>query len=603
MCGVRGGISEKYIMNFQHNYDLVLNQKITDLELEFLCFLIDRKSEEGGLGRFGHFRKICDALFPKLKWNPWLELQIESLCDDRGVSRIGQNTVKEMVWTGCGAAGKTFAAALFAVIWWLAAPHESIVILTSTTSKMVRRRIWPVIQNLHHQVREQGNIMGHLVDSKTTLQHSQGDDKHAIFAIPVKEGQTSKAAANIQGMHARRIFVEIDEATDVPVAILTAAENLKKGSQEFIMLKVGNANSRLDPLGEAMEPKDGWSSIAVDTEEWETKKGGYCLHFDGFKSPNVKAGKTIYPFLYTYEDYIRDTTGEKVNTLEFWMYVRGFPAPDGVINNVLPEALIFNNDGLGQHKWISQRRMIGAWDPGFGGDPAPLYFGQLGDIEQDKMGVQIIERVPIQINPSDKLSVDYQIARQVIRECHARGVAPDCFGMDATAIGRGVFAIVYEEWSPKIHRVEFGASPSLDIVSADDPRKGTEVYSNCVTEMWFRVRRMVEAQQIKGFTPDSIRQFGTRIYSVKNKKIHLEPKAEYKSRTGRSPDDADAVAVLCEVARKLGATTATRADQRAVKEWLKSAKELDSVFSEVSVVSDSSEETDTMFNWSDADTP
>lgn len=565
---------------YQYAYGVVTTAKLTDLEVELFCFLTNRKTEDGGLGRFGHFKKIAKQLFPKVVWNEWLSRQIESLCDDSGLERIGDSTFKEIVWAGCATAGKTFAAALFAMVWWLAAPHQSIVVLTSTTSSMVRRRVWSVIQDLNNQVMDQNGYIGHMVDSKTTIQNEKGDDKHAIFAKAVGEGETAKAAANIQGIHAPRILVAIDEATDVREAILMAAENLKKGCQEFIIVKIGNAKSRLDPLGLAMEPKAGWSSVSVENEEWETKSGGYCLHFDGFKSPNVRAGKTMFPFLYTYEDYLKDSQGDRANTLEFWMYSRGFPAPEGVSDCVISEALILNHDGCGEHKWITTKRKIAAWDPGFGGDLGPLYFGYLGDIEGDKMGIQITEKIRITFDPRSRESIDYQIARQVIAECQARGVSPECFGMDATAIGRGVYAIVYEEWSPRIQRIEFGGMASEEIVSTDDPRRGCDVYSDGATEIWFRIRRLVESNQIKGFTPDAIRQFSMRKYNTFSRKIKLEDKKEFKSRTGRSPDDADCIAVLGEVASRLGAVVSSRAAKRAETSWLRVAKELDKVYSQ-----------------------
>ncbi len=82
---------------------------------------------------------------------------------------------------------------------------------------MVRRRIWPVIQELYNSAAEQ---VGNLVDSKTTLQARKGDDKHGIFAIAIKDGPVASAVADIQGVHAERMFIDIDEATDAPEAIM-----------------------------------------------------------------------------------------------------------------------------------------------------------------------------------------------------------------------------------------------------------------------------------------------------------------------------------------------------------------------------------------------
>lgn len=549
---------------------------LTDLQIELWCFK-DNEMWAGRLSKYRHFRNAAKMLFPRLEWNPWLEWMMQTLCDEK-LGRINTIT-REVVMTGAGSCGKTFGWGLFAFIWWLADPLNSTVFLTSTSAKMVGKRIWPVIEQLFYKASASCGNPGNLVGSQKTLQAIKGDDKHAIFAKAVGKGETTQAAADIQGVHSDRVLILLDEATDVQRAILTAIENIEKGAKELLVGKVGNAKSRFDPLGEAMTPKNGWGSITVEDEEWETEKGGFCLHFDGFKSPNVKAGCTKFRHIYSWENYLADQNKNQ-NTLEFWMYTRGFPAPEGVSDCVISEALILNHDGLGYHSWQTSKKMIGGWDPGFGGDPAPLYFAELGDIEGSKMGIQIIEKVEIEFNSKSTESVDYQIARQVIRECQKRGVAPECFGLDATAIGRGVYAIIYEEWSPQIQRVEFGGLASNAIVSSDDPRPGSEVYHNAVTEIWFRVRRLVEGNQIKGFTAESIRQFAMRKYELISRKIRLEPKNEYKSRVGRSPDDADCIAVLCEVAYRNGLATAGKGIVRAANFWEKKVREMNEIYTE-----------------------
>lgn len=558
-------------------YNLQFEKNVSDFDIEMYCFRTGHTREKGGLGAYRHFRLAVRMLFPKQSWNPWLEWMLQTLCD-REIGRIN-HTTREIVFAGSAAAGKTFAWGLFSFMWWLSDPLNSTVFLTSTSAKMVGKRIWPVIEQLYFRALNSRGSCGNLVSSQKTLQATKGDEKHAIFAKAVGKGETTQAAADIQGVHSDRVLILLDEATDVQRAILTAIENIEKGAKELIVGKVGNAKSRFDPLGESMTPKNGWESITVDDEEWETEKGGFCLHLDGFKSPNVKAGCTKYPHIYSWENYLSDQKKNQ-NTLEFWMYTRGFPAPEGVSDCVISEALILNHDGLGQHKWVTNKRVIGAWDPGFGGDPGPLYFGFLGDIEGGKMGIQITEKIDIEFDPKNKESVDYQIARQVIRECEKRLCAPECFGLDATAIGRGVYAIIYEEWSPRVQRVEFGGLPSTKIVSQDDPRPATEVYANAVTEIWFRVRRLVEGSQIKGFNKDAILQFAMRKYEMVSRKYRMEAKDIYKSRVGRSPDDADCIAVLCEVAYRNGLFTATKGEVRANSSWEKQAREINLIYTE-----------------------
>ena len=147
----------------KHKYGLAFSIQLNEVELELYAFRIGHNPNKGGLGAYRHFRKACLILWPNLSWNPWLERAIRSLCEYQWVA-----------WAGCGASGKTFAAGLYSMVWFLAAPLQTSIILTSTTAKMIRKRAWPVIQDLHRTCKD--GFPCHLVDSKTTLQAVRGDD-------------------------------------------------------------------------------------------------------------------------------------------------------------------------------------------------------------------------------------------------------------------------------------------------------------------------------------------------------------------------------------------------------------------------------------------
>ena len=242
-----------------HKYGIRSPVKIPDLELELYAFRNRLQPNEGGLGTFDHFRNATKMLWPKMSWNPWLEAQVEGLCEHDYVG-----------WAGCGASGKTFGATLFATVWWLANPSKTTVVLTSTTAKMIRKRMWANLQDL---VRKSRGFPGNMVDSKMSLQAIKGDDRHSISAIAVAEGNTSKAVANIQGIHAERVMVIIDEATDTPEAAFEACTNLSKGCREFKMLVIGNPASKYDPHGRFCTPAKGWRSVTIEDQHWLTERG------------------------------------------------------------------------------------------------------------------------------------------------------------------------------------------------------------------------------------------------------------------------------------------------------------------------------------------
>lgn len=546
-------------------YGLQLNVELSQLEIELLCFRTSRRVDEGGLGRQKHFENAAKLMWPDLVWNPWLDLQIGSLCN---YSHVG--------WAGCATSGKTYSASMYGMAWWASSPEESAVILTSTTAKMIRKRQWSAIQDLLHKTR---GFPGHVVDSKTIIQARQGDDKHGIFAQPVAEGSVSKAVANIQGFHARRILLIIDEATDTPEAIFEAESNISKGCDEFQMLVIGNPHSYYDQHGRFCEPRDGWKSVNVQDEEWETKRG-VCIRFDGVKSPNVLAGKNLYPYLLKIEDLKKARLDDGENSPKFWKFTRGFWSPDGVTSTVLSEALCLKFDVTSGFTFLSKYTTVAGLDPAFGGDRCVLQFARLGD-KPDGLGMMLLftDTVTIQIDAGSPEPVAYQIARQVKQECEARGCSPEDLAVDSTGNGAGVCDVIAQEWSRGIVRIGFGTVASDMPISDFDQKKSSDAYNDKVTELWYSMREWVKADQVRGLSKDAITEFCGRFYEERGRKICLESKRDMKSRTGRSPDKADAASLVIEIARRRGAKNALKSPNGGDVSWERMAREVDSIYS------------------------
>jgi len=527
----------------------------SDISIELECYRNWWGPDEGCLGRYRHFRNALKLCWPDVEWSEWMEWRISQFCDssnwqvDDSMRYLNLNNV------GCATSGKTHDWSMIALLWWMADPTSSSVALCSIQRQMIRQRGWRVIQELHAAL--PGKV-GHLIDSKTIIQAVKGDDKHAIFAQAVERGETIRAAQKLAGIHPERYMILIDEAPGTPEAIFEALPNAMKACREFILVTIGNAASRMDPHGQCCEPEGGWESVDQDTTAWRTRgvrkwqvKPGVCLHFHGKRSPNVKRGKTIYPYLYTYENW-KDAEG-KEDTLQFWVMDAGFWAPEGISNTVFDEALVHKMGGMDAGtKWRTTSETLAALDPGFGGDECVLRFGEWGDVDGGGRLLEVKEKVPIRISAKSKDPVDYQIARQTIVECAKRRVKPECFGLDATGTGRGVAAILSEEWSPLINKVEFGGAPTDKPVSQDNPVNCKDAYDRRVTELWMDGRELLTGGQLKGLDRDTVAQFCSRVYYYKGKKIAIETKEDCKKRIGRSPDDADAVVVMIDVARHRG---------------------------------------------------
>lgn len=555
-------------------YGFPIDPGFGQLEYELLSLGRYQGLQVARCTKFQHYKNIQAMLWPHIEWNPWKERMVESLLDNDFVS-----------WTGCAASGKTFTSAEFAMIWWLCDPLNSAVVLTTTTRGMLKKRSWRSVQELFSTSRIP--FPGNMVDSQMVLQSQTGDNKNAIFGLAVRDGNTAAAAANIQGLHTKRVLVIIDEATHCPEGIFEATANLAT-NQEFKMLVIGNPHSKVgDPHGRFSEPLEGWASVSVETQEWDTVnqldgKPGLCIRFDGDRSPNVSAGKTVYPYLVTHQQVENAKNKYGPDSPLYWKFYRGFWPPDGLQKTVFTNALVeMNKAHLGVLFSGRKKSIICGCDPAFGGGDRPIIrFAEVG--EETKTG-----RFCIELGVSEFLAIDaasekpihYQLADQIIQLCKSRGCKPENFAIDATGEGGGLADILRKTWSRRIIGVEFGGKPTDRRVSKTDDTKCSEAYDRKVTELWFQAREYLISGQLKGIDPETQNEFTNREYDDEGRKMKLETKKLMKERFLKSPDIADATVLVVEAARSMGVEASTDGHvEDSDKDWDEWAEEANAVY-------------------------
>jgi hypothetical protein len=421
-------------------------------------------------------------------WHDWNELCLWAWCN---YDNIGM--------TGCGAAHKTFTFSLLAFIEFICSPHNTAVIMTSTTVPALKTRLWPRFKDLMHLTIPNGDgyvrapLPFHVQESKTMIQAKEGDDEHSIRAVAVDKGMVEKALGKIIGNHPGRVVMVVDEAAQTEQAVFEAKNNLAIGTSYFRFVAIANAISQFDSHGKFCEPKNGWGTISVADEWWETKNG-ICLHFDGLKSPNVRLGEKRYPKLFGTEDIerIRKDAGE--DSLAWWSQVRGFWPPTGISKTVLDAATIIAGKAKDKAVWQTGFRTICTLDPAFttGGDRCILRFFKIGKYIDGIFGMELSELIEIRLDAGGNVPINYQIALRVKEECETRKVTPGDFSGDSTAAS-GLFDIISQVWSPDIRRVPFGGKASERAIGFGDQRRACDVYANRVTELWFSFQKMVAA--------------------------------------------------------------------------------------------------------------
>lgn len=520
----------------------------------------------GFLGAFEHLRRAIDLIFNQGKeklilWNEWTELMFRAFAEHR-----------EIPITGPGASYKTTVAAAYSVLFWLADPMRTKVIGSSTSIGALREKLWKDILRFY---KSSGCNFGNPVNHPhPKIQTVKGDDSCGLFGVAVEQGDTDSAVDRIKGRHAPRVLVVIDEGTGAQPAIVEACVNLSTGCDKYQLVMLANMSSYFNEFGKLAEPENGWPSVTVEDEQWKTKRGGLAIHLDGHKSPNVLAGRKKYPGLISQEDL--DTTAKAYGeqSARYWVERRGFAPPEGITKTVLSETMIMKFGAKDKATWVSDYIIGAGLDPAFeGGDRCILRFGKCGlvDVEHPIGSVQLDqnlnsilnarlkttrtvisleERLQIKVDVTSKEPIHYQIARRVKDECLSRGVEPRYFAIDSTGEGGGLADILAREWSPEINRVEFGGRATDDPVSDANPRKAFEEYLNRVTQLWLDFRTLVQAGQIRNLDNETAQEFCKRFYDMRGNLMRVETKSEMKARTGKSPDDADAVVVLTAMFKK-----------------------------------------------------
>jgi hypothetical protein len=389
-----------------------------------------------------------------------------------------------------------------------------------------------------------------VVDSQTKIQFQKGDDRSSIIALAVDSGAVEQAVGKLQGVHLPRMVIMVDEAAQTNPAVFSARANLEVGTDFYHFIAIANASSMFDPHGLFCEPRMGWGSINDDDEHWETKSG-VCVRFDGLKSPNVKAGRIVYPYLFSQDnvEIIRKNFGE--GSLEWNSYCRGMWSKSGARNTILDSAMIAEGQARDKVIWAGGGlKTIAALDPAFTteGDDCILRFGRVGKAADGMMMLELTEVVRLNLMDDPNYPLFYQVADLTIEELERRGVQPQDFALDATGAGAGIADIISQRWQSGFQRVSFGGSATDGAISVEDTRPAKQVYANRVTQLWSQIKVVVMGGRLRGLDDQTARELCARIYTLKNEKTLLESKKELKKRTkGNSPDRADALALLVEL--------------------------------------------------------
>jgi hypothetical protein len=343
---------------------------------------------------------------------------------------------------------------------------------------------------------------------------------------------------------------------------------------DFKCIVLGNPLDPMDSLGKAAEPEEGWNSVGEPDKTiiWKTRfKNGKCVNLIGTDSPNFDFPQDKpprYPYL-IHKGTIESTVSfYGRDSLQYYSQCKGVMKTGLIARRVINSQLCkkFNAHEAAIWGGDFKRTRIYALDAAYGSIGGDRCVGLYVEFGKDVEGSTLLEvhppvLVPVSVR-NEKMPED-QIAEYVKQECLNLGIPPEFVYYDST--GRGSLGTAFARiWSAYVNPVEFGGNPTNRPVCQDmyitDPKTKikrlklcSEHFSKFVTELWFSVRYIIEAGQMRGLPRDVMEEGCMREWKmVKGFKVEIETKDEMKVRMGRSPDLFDALVIGCEGARRRG---------------------------------------------------
>ncbi len=509
--------------------------------------------ECAGLTGEDFFKKARRLIWPNFKWNEYSDLFVHAWLNYKNIAIMGHTR-----------GTKTFDFGYIIVTEYLVEPTKTRIVTTTVSLDSLRNNLWANILEACDSasiplLAPEGPLNVRNTDREICHSEEHKDRKYCIKGVAT--GEDKKAQARIQGHHADRSIVVIDEAQQTGDAIYKASYNLSS-DPFFRCVYLGNPEEAVSPYGDVCEPLEGWDSVDVSKRIWETKMDeGVCIHLDGLTSPNYLAEEgNPYPYLITkeYIEAIRKHPGE--DSRQWWAWVRGWWPPEGVIQRVFPQVVI---DKGKEDLELIYTKPCASLDPGFGGDRCILQIGEYGILKNDisLLGIRHIRtvHVPVKLGPGYD-APEYQIRDYVIDLCKLERVQPDDLIIDGTSRGAAVVAMIRREWDMAVHTIEYGGKASERLLMPGDRRPCSKLYDRKVTELWFAAAEFMAMGQFGNITKDiALELFGreTMAFRTGAKKeaqvLSIETKVEYKKRLRRSPDLGDAACQFVELLRRKGA--------------------------------------------------
>jgi len=518
------------------------------------------------------------CIMPKTDWHPFYEKQAKAF-------EVNTFVRKKKILNIIGAAstGKTDFAAAFAMsivsIW----PEYSKVYVAAPFKSSAESTIWARCLSKFEEMKEANPDLwknAEHVISKNRIEFNNLSERGFV------ELKTLDKVSKLQGAKAFDVtkgfmLLLLDEVALFPnLEIISLLANLRKVAN-FVCMSGCNFKSTQTTEGQLCEPeKREYSDLDVDVDqEWPSAYKSYTVRLDGKYSPNLIAGKILYPYLLSQLDYDESVEMYGERGPKHMEQGRSFPVDSVSDSYVTTREKIRAGGGEDDGMVFDTGRAIRVayLDPGFGGDPAKIGVFEFSRARlQDSEGnfntaeifmpIEAITQLNLEVgkiadadwmtrlhkqsggsmNTSIGLPVTLEDQMAVLSGEYLalHNVKKSHFGFDGSMRASVVQSIISVLGS-QVNAIDSSGTASDRTGDLTGQKQASELYQNQVSEYWFNMAAVIQRGQFRGakLISTAIAQLCRRKWVARGTKKQIETKADYKKgNQGKSPDDAD---VLC----------------------------------------------------------
>lgn len=399
----------------------------------------------------------------------------------------------------CHGIGKSHVAAL-AIAWWLDShpPGEAFVVTTAPTTAQVRAILWRYVRRMH----KAAGLPGRLNQTEWWL-----DDE--LVAYGRKPADQDESA--FQGIHARYVLVVIDEACGVPEQLWIAADALTTGP-DCRQLAIGNPDNSATHFFKVCQPGSGWHSLGISA----------------FDSPN-----------FTGEPVPEAVSAALVSKVWVEEKEKEWGQDNPLYRSkVLGEFSVDSEDTVVRASDVAACRI----DPECRYTPVDLSPVELGidvgggsdeTVIRERRGRLVGREWRIRTDRPEKIA---PLVLRALRESGATAVKVDSIGVGFGVIGELRNAASRHEHSARI----------IGVNASEKPRDRKK-FANLRAEMWWTLGREMSADggwdlsKMENADITAAQLLQPRWFLNARGQIQVEGKDDIRKRTGRSPDNADAL--------------------------------------------------------------